>query len=494
MRNRSSFEKIEILFFLAVAAGCLITLVHAALAVRLPFQLDFGEGPLLAVAARMAQGLGCYAEPASAPYAIVPYGPVPYDLVALCVKLFGVSFTVPRILVAASGVWCAALIALLVRHWGGSLKTGVAFGLLYLARPVVRDWLSLLRVDFIGLAFSLTGLYLFVKSRRRWYLAVPFFVAALFSKFTFVAAPVACFLYAVLGRSGGKAVRFAGSILVLGTLAFLWTQRASGGWFAFHTIWSNADQAYSLSPKVLMLADQLQSECLLVVLALFLAYWARSRPRFWLPLIYLGFSFLTLPAIGKIGSNSNYFLEWEAGLCLCAGLTYQLLREKAERLGVRSALVPALLTVLVAIYLHGPNPSRGPDPRAEFSECRQAYEYVRSHPGARILSENVGALVVAGKRPLVLEPFLWTREVEHHGWPGADEIVDLIRNRQIDLIVLGSWGTYSERWPVAVEDAVQRNYKVVKTFSCQDALVAYEPRPFALAPQAGNTAELSQGR
>lgn len=454
-------------------------LLRVASAVTLPFQLNYVEGPLLGVAVRVARGLGAYLPPTAPPYAIAPYGPIPYYLVALCVKVFGVGFAMPRILAVASGVWCATLVGRLVRLWGGTPQVGLAFGLLYLTTPVMMDWLFLLRVDLIGLAFSLTGLYIFAQGRRwSWYLSAPFFVAGLFCKFTLVAAPLACFLHAALGKDGKrKALGFGAYNLALGALAFEWAQRRTGGWFAFHTIWSLSRHSYSVANLAKSLQFQAKGDYFLLVLALFLAYGVRSQPDLRLPLIYLGFSFLSSLAVGKLGSASNYFLEWEAALCVCAGLGYNLLRARADFESAAAALWPAALALLVMVNLRNPRP-------APFSSsgCREAYAYVKTYPGGPILSENVGAVIIAGKTPLVLDTFSWTQEVEQRGWPGS-EVVDLIRARQVGLILLGSDvenlpGSATEaRWPPSVTNAIRENYRLVDTFGCLDAHAVYQPRP-----------------
>lgn len=470
--NRALFEKVEILFLLAAVLGCVITLLHIALVVPLPYEFDFGEGPLLGVAVRVAQGLGAYPPATQLPYVISPYGPLPYYLGGLCVKLFGVSLTAPRVLVVASDIWCAAIIALLVRHWGGTRLVSLGFGLLYLSRPVVEFWLPLFRVDLVGLALSLTGLCFFAKSRR-WYLSVPFFVAALFCKFLLVSGPLACFLYAVFRKEIRKASWFAAGNIVLGTLAFLWAQRETRGWFAFHTLWANAGHPFSLSEAVNQVQGELIGDYFLVVLALALAYFLRFRPDVSLPLTYLGVSFLTCLATGKMGAASNYFLEWQAALCLCAGLAYHFLRAQSDYRSLVYALLPATLAAMVVVSLRTPNP----DPTND-SGCRQAYKYVRDYPGGVILSENPGAVVMAGKFSPVFEPFDWTREVVDKGWPDT-EIVNLIRSRQIDLIVLGSPArrrTLQVRWPNSVEDAIQQNYRLVQVFGCQDARFVYQPK------------------
>jgi len=427
---------------------------------------------LLGVGVRVAQGLSAYPPATQLPYVISPYGPLPYYLAGLCVKLYGVSLSAPRILVVASGMWCAAMIALLVRHWGGTRLASLGFGLLYLSRPLVEAWLPLFRVDLIGLALSLTGLCFFAKSRR-WYVSVPFFVAALFCKFSLVSGPLACFLYAVFRKETRKASWFAAANIALGGLAFLWAQRQTSGWFAFHTFWINADHPLIFSRAADQLHGEMIGDYFLVVLALALFLFLKSRSEVSLPLTYLGLSFLTCLGVGKMGANSNYFLEWQAAACLCAGLTYQFLRAQSDYGRLVYALLPATLGAMVLVGLGTPKP----DPDIDLG-CRKAYEYVRNYPGGRILSENPGAAVMAGKSSAVFEPFLWTREVVNKGWPDT-EIVNLIRSRQIDLIVLGSparRGALQERWPNSVEDAIGQNYRLVNVFGCPDGAFVYRPK------------------
>lgn len=121
LRNRPLFDKVEALFLVTAVFGFLLTLLSVVRTVRLPFQMDCGEVPFLGLAARVARGLSAYPSATEVPYIINnPYGPVAVYHVALAVKIFGVSFTMPRILVAVSGAWCTVLIALLIRHWGGA--------------------------------------------------------------------------------------------------------------------------------------------------------------------------------------------------------------------------------------------------------------------------------------------------------------------------------------------------------------------------------------
>jgi len=136
---------------------------------------------------------------------------------------------------------------------------------------------------------------------------------------------------------------------------------------------------------------------------------------------------------------------------------------------------------------------------APYSECRQAYEYVRAYPGANILSDNVGAVVMAGKPFLVNDPFNWSDQLARGGWPETDtNVVKLIRSRQVDLILLGSKiDPAAEAWPDSVLDAIQENY-VLKSFSCNGARFVYrlrtQPQAVASARYKPTGVEIGKGR
>ncbi len=447
-----------------------------------PYQVDYGEGFVLDMLARMARGLSLYPPATQPPYVIDPYGPVGYYVLAPIVRLFGVGFTAPRVVVFAAGICCASAVALLVHQSCGSLSIGMAFGALYLTKPVVQYWLPRLRMDFIALALSFAGLVIFAK-RDRWYLAIAFFVAAFYCKSSFVAAPAACFLCLVIERRWRLLLKFSGSLIALTGLVFWLLQRVTGGWFVFHTVWSNAIQPF----RVFVALDSLVHECtsnfLLMALALlppvlqlFRPDRARRLKILSLPLLYFWLSFAAIFASGKMGATDNYFLEWEAVLCVCAGIGYKDLIEAARDWSPAARLVVPGILAFVALSGFQRLPV---DNLRRFSGCSGAYQYVEQHASDRMLSENIGAVVLAGKEPMVLEPFLWTREVVGAGWSDA-AVVSSIESRQIDLVVLNSAADQPDdslyRWPHEVSKAIQENYAVSATFQCTDANVIYTPK------------------
>jgi hypothetical protein len=480
------FEHAQKLAKWTILAGCMAAFFRSVPTLFLPFQINYVEGPLLNGALNVARGLGAYPPSSGLPYVINQYGPPPYYLIALVVKLFGVGLTGPRLLAFACAICSAVLIALLVRHWTGSFAAALIFGVLYLTLPTVQQWMVILRVDFIAVALSLAGLYLFAKSDR-WQLSVLFFVAALFSKFMFVAAPLACLMYLLLMRETQKAFRFAAACAGLAGVVFLAFQWASGGWFAFHTLWSTMSHSFDFRVAVTSLQwELLDNLALLLLAAVAMAFSYNKLPRrtLLLPLLYFCVVSLTLISRGKEGADSNYYLEWDAALCLMAGLGYGVVDKQLRDSRAAAALLPALVVLAVFANVSLADAYRFVHPGQYADQplgCRDAYQYVRSHSGDQVLSENVGAAVLAGKSPVVFDPFVWTREVAEAGW-SDDELLALIRARKLDLIVLGSEAArskndrYAFRWPRSVLAAIDQNYKLVDSYDCTDASFLYVPR------------------
>jgi hypothetical protein len=140
----------------------------------------------------------------------------------------------------------------------------------------------------------------------------------------------------------------------------------------------------------------------------------------------------------------------------------------------------AVATLWLGIFLLQRQPS--PDPFAAVHGCPQAYAFVRQHPGERILSENVGALVLAGKTVWVSNPYVLTQLLTRSGW--SDEpLQEMVRQRRFDAILLGmqypSYPYYlangADRFSPPLLHAIAENYRVHARFQCQDAAFVYLP-------------------
>jgi hypothetical protein len=472
MKKPTLLEASEWIFASVVALGCLTSLKNVWGLVSLPYQLNFAEGVDLSGALRVLQGQTLYPPSHAFPVIIYQYGPVYYYVAAWLLKWFGVAFAPLRLLTMVSALAVAGLVALLLHHLTASWKLALSFGFLFLTISLVQDWLPLARVDMPGVALSLAGLYLYSRFGARWYLSIPFFLGAIFCKYTLVAAPSACFLDLLFRKRMKQAAGFAGCMALLSGMAFLGLARMTGSGFAFDTLASHTDP-FTFGRALHFFQLAVFQYPFLFVLGIGLALRDLLKKVATLPSLYLTLSTLTLISAGKFGSDSNHMLEWTAILCLCAGLSYHALRQEAAG-ATALLLVPGVLTLMVIANL------RPPWFYPDTAGCPNAYAYVKQLPGRRILSENVGAVVMAGKPVQLSDPFVWIWLVRRGGWSDA-ELQTRVRARAFDAIVLHSPINAQRdlgdtgRWSPPVLDALQQNYQPTWAFACQDAGVVYEP-------------------
>jgi hypothetical protein len=495
----------EAAFALLVAAGALRLLLEDLLQIRAPYQLEFGEGNILASSLRLAHGLTPYPLPAAQPpYVLSLYGPLLYAVMSLPLRWLGPSFALPRLVILLATLAITVLLVALLRHWTGSWRIALLFGVFYLSLAEVSLWSATLRGDPLAIALALGGLYLFARDERRWLLAALLFLAAILVKPTVVAAPAAVFLYLVWRRQWRPALGFFATmaLLVFGSVAAL--QYATQGAFLFHILGTHPEH-YELS-HLLFLWGQIgraQLVPMLLVAGFAIAALRRSEPS--LPLLYLLTALLTTASAGMAGAASNHFLEWCAALCLGCGLAYHAAgRSPHRRLHVLRSV--ALLTITgcallysILITIAWDDPVEGPLDAiagrlpyqqrlfpllvAMPEDCGALQRYLAARHGDLMLSENTGAVLLAGKTLLVTDPYGYTQLVRNGGWSAAP-VDDLVRRRAVAAVVLSHDISHlralqTDRWPASTLDALKQNYRLDATFACPNGRAVYLP----LAPR-----------
>lgn len=465
---------------LAVILSALIVLLQSAPLVRLPFEIDYGEGLMLEGALRIHDHQPLYPSPYGFPVVLHDWGPVAYVAATLALPGGQPSYPSGRVLVVIASIALAALVGVLLKRWTGSSWIAIAFGLVLLTLPGFRFWLYLFRIDVIAIVFSVLGLLLYDRNEKRWFWAVPWFVLAIFSKYTVVAAPLAVFSHLLLKRRTRDAIAFAAAMSLACLLIFAILQATSGGWFVFHMFSTHSDrysilQFFALAGLVWLSAPLVSG----------LAVWQVAqdfRMRQWsLASIYFAASCVTSLSAGQFGSTTNHFLEWMVASCMCAGLGFaQLAVNVPKRLGPIAVLLS--VSVLMGVVLQSRSKLQ---PTAGLADCAQAYSSIRTFPSKAILAQNPGPLVVTGKPVMVSDPFVYTHLVMHGRWPDT-RIEQLVKQRYFGLIVMAddpSAGQSFEStgWPDPLRNAITTNYHVGRRFVCRSASVMLEPN----APAAG---------
>jgi len=458
----------KVIIIALAIVGAIIRIRYAYVRAGLPFQLEYEEGNILNAGFRILHGASPYPAPGSFPYVLNPYGPVAYLLAAASMKLLGISLFGPRLLVLVAGVGVALLIVLISKSNGAAVEIASLFGFFYLCSPVMWEWLPLLRVDLWAVFLTLLGLYVYQAYPRRWPIAAVIFSLALLTKHTTVAAPAACLLELALEKKWRKALAFSGMMGIIGAVG-VWVASLNG-FPLFHLLKTHPDP-YNLIRWFVALSIAAGWACLVLGIIIYgLAFHFRPQPETRLAWLYLGLCCLTGFTAGKLGSNTNHFLESTAAACILGALALTYLLEIQERLA--KAFVLGLTALCVCLTLV---PLEHGDVRDK-SECAEAYAFVRTFPGEHVLSEDVSGVLLNGKPVLVSNPFVATQLGNSVSWSQAS-MEGLVGNRYFDLILFGDDPHASGRWSPALKDAVAKNYRLERQFRCSPYMAtAFVPK------------------
>ncbi len=423
-----------------------LTLWLAVSGLFFPYQLDYGEGFLLHFVREWSRGQPSYKAAAGYPYILANYPPLAILLALALVPILGLSYAAGRIWTLLAIVAVSALVAAWVRREAkaGSWLVAGSAALLVAGSPTIYHWAPLFRVDLLGLALTLAGLYAVavaypprpapVRPALLWP-AVVLFVAGLYAKQSFLFAPAAAVAYLLIQRRRA-AFSLGVGVGLLGGGLFLLLNVLTGGGFWYGLVGSNVNPF--LWPE--FWRQQADFWSTFAPLALLAAVYLAEK--FWLrrhePLLgrlspvdlYLPAALLSLWFAGKAGSWENYFFEAQVALTLAAGLALAKLAAHASTL-VRVA-APLLLLLQVGLMWHTPRDAlRYLRLTAASNEAMAPILAATPDP---IFSEDMGLLVTNGK---VLDycSFQYSQLARAGRWDQAWELGQL-RSRAANLVVL----------------------------------------------------------
>ncbi|MFN8377832.1 MAG: hypothetical protein U0452_04100 [Anaerolineae bacterium] len=457
---------------------------HAKTALDYPYNLNYGEGPLLDQAARLARGEGIY-DLTAPPYLIANYPPVYVLVVAPFVDSYGPSFLYGRVISLLSIGASALLVGGLIHAVTEDRLAAVIGGALLFAIPWIFFWAPLARVDSLALALSLGGLYLAVRATPR---RAPLFPAALvltlaiYTRQTYLlAAPFAAFVWVARMNGWRRALTLIVWLgaLVVGAFAVLlvWTQ--GGIWF--HLVTANAN---TLDPDILghYVREALRGLPLLLLLlvAYLIAGLIRHARSWWLIASYALGAALAALTIAKVGSDVNYLYELSAAFCLGIGALLALARSAKHGRMVWSSAILGLLAVQVwgAASLSAQKYQQITNERVSRVDITRAlYDYLEDRSRLVLSDEAMGLLALADK-PIEFQPFEMSALARAGLW---DETPFLERLRRGDYPILTIYNPHlnpylrAERWTPAMLRIVNSFYRPVDTFG-ETTIYVYIPR------------------
>lgn len=438
--------------------------------------VDYGEGPVLAMARRMAQ------EPVSmdwmrqAPYTLTCYGPLYYWMVRSGAKLFANpdSLLPGRWISLMMVVLTGALVAgVIVRHTR-RLENGLFGTLVFLLSPAVSLWAIKHKSDNLAMLFSILAFVLATATLPAGpILAAICVVVGSLAKQTvcLMALPILLCLW-MQGRRR-QALQFAGLTVFLGALAWGILFWSSGGYFFKATVLSNLNRMSPSYGLAFLVGIYTQHPTSLLALLTVAFLWIQSHglPRH--SPLFVGFLVTVLiqgVLVCKEGANINYFLDSAAlGAMLVSthGLPqFQAIDARRTNLLI-SVAAPLLLAIAAFAPAHAADATLSRLAQNNHALVEQA---VRDLKGDVLADgEHVEAVLMAGKTPYVNDPFLFRLMVEGKVLD-CQPMLRAMEDGRIERLVLfipienqmTMIGQFSQIWPAEILQAM-RDYYVLDT-------------------------------
>jgi hypothetical protein len=419
-----------------------------------PYQFDESEGMIVAETGLLTRGVSIYEKPSPELFIAAPYPPVYYLLTWPLQTLAGErpTFKIGRAISILAAVAAGLLVFAILLHLSRDLAASALGAAAWWSLGLVAFWGSLVKPDMLALALGLGGLYVALRSPPRLvYWALPFFIAAFFTKQTAIAAGFAVVGWLLLTR-WRTGLAFAALYLAGTILPSVALNAATGGGYFYHMFtihdlpWFPGRFAEFATGFFRAYGAFLLPGMLALVLGG--VTWVRAKAArrtvgsnesgYLFLLGYLVVAIVAATGTGTHGGNHNHLLEWAAASSLGLGVGAAMLRRSPSLVaGFGGAVAALLLLTQVPTLFQTPRwlglELRVP-PAAYTEGMNNVFQYVTNAPGDAY-SDNVGLLVIAGKRLWTTDPFTQTHATFFGRWDES-RLVQAIRERRFSQIAL----------------------------------------------------------
>ncbi len=438
---------------------------HNGTAIRFEYPVDYGEGPLLDQAVRLARCENIYHNDLSRPpYTISNYPPLFVLVQVPFVWSFGPAFWYGRLISTLSMIAAAIFIGLTLYTITRDRLAACFGGATLLAFPYVLFWSALNRIDSMALGLSWAGLYLIARSpgcRKEIIWAAILLSLAVYTRQSYaLAAPLTAFVWLLRGQSRRLAFEFGALVAGICLGLFLLLNVTTQGGFFLNIVTANVNPFSWGGVKQYAGVVGQYLWPLLVVAGVLLALGQGIRSRIlWLVIPYLIGAGLSGLTIGKEGSNVNYLLELTAAFSLLGGSLIAWTQTKP----VWRAII--LLVLALQVYIIG-QWSKSDSLHRLYGRTLQAGELSRlktcidKAKRPVLIDEYIGMVPLAGKN-LVYQPFEFKMLSDARVWDQQNFVVSIL-NKEYALIMLydpGSWNSRGTRWTREQLWAIQFSYR-----------------------------------
>jgi hypothetical protein len=398
MREGFQWMDIPWLFLLAALLPAGAAFYEGAWLLNQPTETSRTEAFILNGAARLAKGEGLYPPLAEPPYIVHVYNPLTYLAAGMAGRLFGLGMTGMRFVGRSLSFLAALALSLLLLRWvlreTGSRRAAAVAGIgLFFYHLIALVESYRFRPELPALFLTFAGAAVFTSRWRRRIegAAVLFFFAFAFKQ-SFIAAPVAAFLYLLLKRDIRRAARFAAVLSGLLAGFFLLMFALTGRDYFDNAIVSMATNEmmvrHHFGSHYRFVTDALYS--LLIATPVAIGILMAERRGGYL-LVYLPICLVwAVVSAGKIGADYNYYSESAVLLLVVVamGLGVGVFRRPA-----------ATLLILLVLNFHVYSSILDNGWRGRKIECEvQLVDYrdliarYRAMPGSKLITEEIIAV------------------------------------------------------------------------------------------------------
>jgi hypothetical protein len=317
-----------------------------------PFDTTAPESQTIYIANRVANGQSIYPNYNEYPYNMAPYTPGYYLFLGFLGKTLRTPiaqfFTIGRCL----SLLCTFFVAWLIFLRGSRLSNNKILGgigaFLFLGSYVLCFWAVSSRPDLLALLFSFSGFLLYTRDTKSSVLiSAGFFVLAVLTKQSYIAAPTAVFIDLLRRKRIQNSVLFSVLAAFPVAVVLIGLHLSSGGISTTNIFVGNVGSMSLLNTR-LVLNQFLQLSPLTILLGIAAAASVSLRSAY--PIYLIVASCWALFSSSKTGSNLNYFLETIAICSLLAPLGLQALTRALKVAQLQFALLVLFLVLLLPSF------------------------------------------------------------------------------------------------------------------------------------------------
>ncbi len=408
------------------AIALIFFLSWCCLTVRSGFDSDDADPEILNMSWRLANGEKIYRDIHTPPYAFAAYTPLYYAIVALPLKLFGLSYLPARGITLLALISIGWAFALLTRTWRRKPVDGLWAVCLAVLIPAILYNGVRSHPQMMAVALSVWSLVFFL--RDRWFpslvISPLLAVLAFYTKQSQITLPIAMVLYLAWNRRQWL-LPYVSVGLAAGLVPFLWLQKATGGLF-FLDAFRLANLSFNPAAIPVELLHWAGPIFLFIGVAA-VVLWRRFRQRQWGVLDwYLACAFpITILSLGRAGAHSQYVVE-----LVFAVLLYLLHTTGFPDIKGKEVLIAIQILCLFGYGLAFISVEEGPKTFAAYRAAGDVFSLLKNDSGP-VLSEQ-GSFPLFGRGRVYIQLFhfvglwrvgLWDQrlvlkdiESRHYSW------------------------------------------------------------------------------